>query len=152
VDACDPAGSATSMPCPGAEFLTPKALHDSRLALSPMGAFVLNVLPLAEEEQNVRAVQQKLLASFPTCVRTRMAKQMNSLAFKFNTKLILIRLDIFTCLPYAIEAENLREMAQLWNERMEVLKQRFGLDKLLANAKLTISQENYTNKRFLLSH
>lgn len=122
VDACD---STHSMPCPSSPFLQANVLENIRAALKPMGVFVLNVLPLVDEQIHVQMVESKLLTAFGTCIRARMAKQMN---------------NIFACVPYRIAPDDREQMLNLWNMRIVKHAHQMGFQNLLAGINLTTTR------------
>jgi len=72
------------MPCPSSNLISPTFLGLIKRKLTLKGVAIFNLLPLENEEENVkRFVQRRLAAHFPTCIRYKMAKQSNSLFF-FN--------------------------------------------------------------------
>uniref|UniRef100_A0A915P5A7 PABS domain-containing protein n=1 Tax=Meloidogyne floridensis TaxID=298350 RepID=A0A915P5A7_9BILA len=75
-----------------------------RKAVNNNGVAIFNLLPLENEEENVkRFVQRRLAAHFPTCIRYKMAKQSN---------------NILACLPYSItqRRKSSKEPTELTNE------------------------------------
>jgi len=100
VDACD--SRISRMPCPASDFLTPTFLNNVKYALKPMGSFVLNVLPLMDEDNNLKIVRMKLLRVFKSCMSMRMVNQMNS---------------VFACVSYSIHQENLEASRIILEEK-----------------------------------
>jgi hypothetical protein len=67
------------MPCPSSNLISSKSLGLIKKSLSSKGVAIFNLLPLINEELNVkRFIQRRLAAHFSTCIRYKMAKQANS--------------------------------------------------------------------------
>uniref|UniRef100_A0A915MTP5 Spermidine synthase n=1 Tax=Meloidogyne javanica TaxID=6303 RepID=A0A915MTP5_MELJA len=146
IDACDPIKNASikyknkkqqetefqqQMPCPSSNLISPTFLGLIKRKLTLKGVAIFNLLPLENEEENVkRFVQRRLAAHFPTCIRYKMAKQSN---------------NILACLPYSITqrrksskepTELTNEMFNFWKIRLATLIREFGFKELLNDSTL----------------
>nr|CAD2152606.1 unnamed protein product [Meloidogyne enterolobii] len=146
IDACDPIKNASiknknkkqqetdfqqQMPCPSSNLISPTFLGLIKRKLTLKGVAIFNLLPLENEEENVkRFVQRRLAAHFPTCIRYKMAKQSN---------------NILACLPYSITqrrksskepTELTNEMFNFWKIRLATLIREFSFKELLNDSTL----------------
>uniref|UniRef100_A0A915NNH0 PABS domain-containing protein n=1 Tax=Meloidogyne floridensis TaxID=298350 RepID=A0A915NNH0_9BILA len=146
IDACDPIKNVSiknknkkqqennfqqQMPCPSSNLISPTFLGLIKRKLTLKGVAIFNLLPLENEEVNVkRFVQRRLAAHFPTCIRYKMAKQSN---------------NILACLPYSITqrrksskepTELTNEMFNFWKIRLATLIREFGFKELLNDSTL----------------
>lgn len=119
------------MPCPSSNLISPTFLGLIKRKLTFKGVAIFNLLPLEEEEINVkRFVQRRLAAHFPTCIRYKMAKQSN---------------NVLACLPYSITerrksskepTEPTNQMFNFWKIRLATLIREFGFKELLNDSTL----------------
>uniref|UniRef100_A0A914CHS0 Methyltransferase-like protein 13 n=1 Tax=Acrobeloides nanus TaxID=290746 RepID=A0A914CHS0_9BILA len=120
IDACD---TTREMPCPAKVFLEEKVLENAKSLLKTMGALIVNVLPLIDEDENVGKVKQKLLSKFPTCLSMVMSSELNT---------------VFACVNYSLEKENRKSTYELIQHRFQTLVLRYNLHALMKDVQFTL--------------